>query len=154
MTAINKPQSAPTILHSSAEIGLSGKSFNLKVTSFDISVNTPLVDATSETTAADQNKFPNFRHSGRANGTCTMSGLSINAQLIGFANLPDEAVMIYLAYASGATIKFQMAMENLSMKYDRKQGGVMVQLAGRINGTFTLVNKSGGDHNPILETIA
>ncbi len=154
MTAINKPQSAPTVLHSSAEIGLSGKSFNLKVTSFDISVNTPLVDATSETTAADQNKFPNFRHSGRANGTCTMSGLSINAQLIGFANLPDEAVMIFLTYASGATIKFKMAMENLSMKYDRKQAGVMVQLTGKINGTFTLVNKSGGDHNPILEEIA
>lgn len=154
MATINKPQSAPTVLHSSAEIGLSGKSFNLKVTAFDISVNTPLVDATSETTAADQNKFSDFRHSGRSNGTCTMSGLSINAQLIGFANLPDEAVMIFLTYASGATIKFKMAMENLSMKYDRKQAGVMVQLTGKINGTFTLVNKSGGDHNPILETIA
>ena len=154
MTTINKPQSATTVLHSSAEIGLSGKSFNLKVTAFEISVNSPLIDATSETTAADQNKFPNYRHSGRANGTCTMSGFSVNAQLIGFANLPDEAVMIYLTYAEGATIKFKMAMENLSMKYDRQQAGVMVQLTGKINGTFTLVAKSGGDHNPILETIA
>jgi hypothetical protein len=154
LTAINKPQSATTVLHSTAEIGLSGKSFNLKVTSFDISVNSPLIDATSETTAADQNKFPNYRHSGRANGTCTMSGFSVNAQLIGFANLPDEAVMIYLTYAEGATIKFQMAMENLSMKYDRQQAGVMVQLTGKINGKISGANIAGGTHNPIQETIA
>jgi hypothetical protein len=154
LTAINKPQSATTVLHSTAEIGLSGKSFNLKVTSFDISVNSPLIDATSETTAADQNKFPNYRHSGRANGTCTMSGFSVNAQLIGFANLPDEAVMIYLTYAEGATIKFQMAMENLSMKYDRQQAGVMVQLTGKINGKISGATIAGGTHNPIQETIA
>ena len=154
MTTINKPQSAPTILHSTAEIGLSGNSFNLKVTAFEVSVNSPLVDATSETTAAGQNKFPNYLHSGRANGTCSMSGFSVNAQLIGFANLPDESVDIYLTYASGATIRFKMAMENLSMKYDRKQAGVMVQLTGRINGMFTLQSKSGGDHNSILEDIA
>ena len=97
MTTINKPQSAPTILHSTAEIGLSGDSFNLKVTAFEVSVNSPLVDA---------------------------------------------------------TIRFKMAMENLSMKYDRKQAGVMVQLTGRINGMFTLQSKSGGDHNSILEDIA
>ena len=154
MTTINKPQSATTVLHSSAEIGLSGKSFNLKVTAFEISVNSPLIDATSETTAADQNKFPNYRHSGRANGTCTMSGFSVNAQLIGFANLPDEAVMIYLTYAEGATIKFQMAMENLSMKYDRQQAGVMVQLTGKINGKISGATIAGGTHNPIQETIA
>jgi hypothetical protein len=155
VTVINKPQNSTSFMHSTAHIGFgSGRTFHMKVTGFDFNMQAPLIDGTEETTAASQNKFPTFYHTGRAQGSCSLSGFSVDGKPIGFANLPDETVAVRIDYAHNQYMTFSLAVESLSMRYDRKQVGIVVQLNGKISGKFPTTSISGGVHNPVSETVS
>lgn len=137
----------------------SSTNFTLKLTSMDMNVQTPMMDATPEP-LDDENdpsgtSFPalRLRHKGKTTGTVRMSGLVIAGKTIGFGNLPAEDVDVFITIGKEETdsspkihsLKFRMAITDVRLKWARGGPGVPVEIVGQIHSGFgtTVVANTG-----------
>lgn len=137
----------------------SATSFTMKLSSMDMNVQTPMIDATPEPLDSggdpSTTSYPavRLRHKGRTTGTVRMSGHMIAGKGLGFANLPAEDVDVFITIGQEQTdsspkthsLKFRMAITDVRVQWARGGPNVPVQVVGQIHSGFgaTIVANTG-----------
>lgn len=144
-----KSNSITDIFEAAADISSSsGDAFTMKVTKFDLDIQTPLVDATQETLAFMTGSYSDAhieKYTGRVTGRAAFKGYIIENRAMGLAGLPNEEVDVEVVIGkvvegSDAGNKhklvFRMAIENIKINWARTSVGIPVVMAGKIVSTI------------------
>ena len=144
-----KSNSITDIFEAAADISSSnGDAFTMKVTKFDLDIQTPLVDATQETLAAmaaDYSDAHIEKYTGRVTGRVAFKGYVIENRAMGLAGLPNEEVDVEVVIGKVTEgtdagdkhkLVFRMAIENIKINWARTSVGIPVVMAGKIVSTI------------------
>lgn len=144
-----RSNSVTDIFEAAADISsLDGDTFTMKVTKFDLDIQTPLVDATQETLATMTGSYTDAHkemYTGRVKGRVSFKGYIIENRAIGLAALPNEDVDVAVVIgkvSEGADtgnkhkLVFKVAIENVKINWSRTEVGVPVAISGKIISTI------------------
>jgi len=145
-----KTNSVTDIFEAAADISSTdGDAFTMKVTKFDLDIQTPLVDATQETLATMTGGYSDAhieKYTGRVTGRAVFKGYIIENRVLGLGGLPNEEVDVEVILGknthSASTghkhkLVFRMAIENIKINWARTSVGIPIAVAGKIVSTIT-----------------
>ena len=144
-----RSNSVTDIFEAAADISSSnGDAFTMKVTKFDLDIQTPLVDATQETLAVMTGGYSDAhieKYTGRVTGRAVFKGYIIENRAMGLAGLPNEEVDVEVVIGKVTEgtdvgnkhkLVFRRAIENIKINWARTSVGIPVVMAGKIVSTI------------------
>ena len=110
----------------------------IKLVSYEMDIQTPVMDATPEVTGTPLTTPPSrFRHLDRVTGSITLRGFILDGKEVGLNNLPLEDVDVKITSgidAGGGAHVFsaRLTITRVRIRWDKRNVGVPVDITGAI----------------------